>query len=264
MRSLSGLNILRRKGTLLYRGIRYRRGFGVHSPFVYNLITKVIEERCPYYSFQDIELYRKQLSHKMDPITYPDWRNKGRLRCRTVAEIVRREAVKPKLGALLFRLANYFKARNILQIGTTMGISTLYLTSYSTDLRCIALENIPGFATIARQAFEKKARNPIDLRVGGYKESLPQALKDLGNVDLVFFNTLYEPQNNRWLFQECLRYAHNETVFVFKGINANQRSRELWKEICETPEVTVTLDLYSLGIVLFNKKLYKKDYIAYF
>ena len=173
MRSLSGLNILRRKGTLLYRGIRYRRGFGVHSPFVYNLITKVIEERCPYYSFQDIELYRKQLSHKMDPITYPDWRNKGRLRCRTVAEIVRREAVKPKLGALLFRVANYFKARNILQIGTTMGISTLYLTSYSTSLRCVALENVPGFAQIAREAFEKKARNPIDLRVGGYKELLP-------------------------------------------------------------------------------------------
>lgn len=264
MRSLSGLNILRRKGTLLYRGIRYRRGFGVHSPFVYNLITKVIEERCPYYSFRDIELYRKQLLYKIDSITYPDPKDKGRLRCRSVADIVRREAVKPKLGALLFRLANYFKARNILQIGTTMGISTLYLTSYSTDLRCVALENIPGFATIARQAFEKKARNPIDLRVGGYKESLPQALKDLGSVDLVFFNTLYEPQNNRWLFQECLRYARNETVFVFKGINTNQRSRELWKEIRETPEVTVTLDLYSLGIVLFNKKLYKKDYIAYF
>ena len=54
-------NILK-KGVLLYRSIRYRRGFGVHSPFVFNLITKVIEERCQYYSFHDIELIRDRKS----------------------------------------------------------------------------------------------------------------------------------------------------------------------------------------------------------
>ncbi|WP_455637310.1 O-methyltransferase [Parabacteroides sp.] len=246
MQIIPKVNTLR-KGALLYRCIRYRKGFGVHSPFVFNLITKVIEEKCSYYSFYDIELLRKQL-----------------LQTRSIGEIVKREAIRPKHGALLFRLTNYFKSKNILQIGTTMGLSTLYLTSYATGLRCIALENIPEFAAIARQAFAKEGRNPVDLRIGNYKDLLPQALNDINSLDFVFFNTLYEQQNNLWLFNECMKYAHNDTVFVIEGIKASRKMRELWEEICACPEVTVTLDLYSLGIVLFNKKLHKRDYIVYF
>ncbi len=246
MQIIPKVNTLR-KGALLYRCIRYRKGFGVHSPFVFNLITKVIEEKCSYYSFYDIELLRKQL-----------------LQTRSIGEIVKRESIRPKHGALLFRLTNYFKSKNILQIGTTMGLSTLYLTSYATGLRCIAMENVPEFAAIDRQAFDKEGRNPVDLRIGNNKDLLPQALNDINSLDFVFFNTLYEQQNNLWLFNECMKYAHNDTVFVIEGIKASRKMRELWEEICACPEVTVTLDLYSLGIVLFNKKLHKRDYIVYF
>ena len=253
-----------RKSVLLYRGIRYRKGYGVHSPFVFNLITKVIEEHCSYYSFYDIELIRKQLLFRDNIITYPDRQQKGKLRRRTVGEIVKREAIKPKHGALLFRLANYFKSQNILQLGPSMGLSTLYLTSYAPGLRCIALENIPEFASIARIAFEKAARNPVDLRTGTYKELLPQALEEMKQVDFVFFNTLYEQQNNVWLFNECSKHVHDGSVFVFEGIKASRKMREFWKEICSHPEVTVTIDLYSMGIVFFNKKLHKRDYIVYF
>ena len=185
----------------MYRSIRYRKGFGVHSPFVFNLITKVIEEKCSYYSFYDIELLRKQLLFKEGEITYPDRQNKGKRKTRSISEIVKRESIRPKHGALLFRLANYFKSKNILQIGTTMGLSTLYLTSYATGLRCIALENVPEFATIARQAFAKEGRNPIDLRIGNYKDLLPQALNDINSLDFVFFNTLTQKNcRNRKIF----------------------------------------------------------------
>lgn len=253
-----------RKSVLLYRGIRYRKGYGVHSPFVFNLITRVIEECCSYYSFYDIELIRKQLSFREEVITYPDRQQKGKLRRRTIGDIVAREAIKPKHGALLFRLTNYFKSKNILQLGPSVGLSTLYLTSYAPGLKCIALENIPEFAAIAQIAFDKAARNPIDLRTGNYKTLLPQALKDLKEVDFVFFNTLYEQQNNLWLFNECTKHIHDGSVFVFEGIKASRRMREFWQEICRRPEVTVTIDLYSMGIVFFNSKLHKRNYIVYF
>lgn len=253
-----------RKGVLLYRGLRYRRGHGVHSPFAFNLITKVIEERCSYYSFQEIELLRRQLLFKDEQITYPDRQQQGKLRCRTVGQIVEREGIKASHGALLFRLTNYFKSQNILQLGPAMGLSTLYLTSYAPGLKCIALENVPEFAAISRLVFEKKARNAIDLRVGSYKELLPQALKDMERIDFVFFNTLYEQHNNAWLFAESLKHIHDDTVFVFEGIKESRKMREFWRQICAHPEVTVTIDLYSLGIVFFNKRLHKRNYIVYF
>ena len=60
MNALSKTNTLR-KSLLLYRFLRYRKGFGVHSPFAFSFITKVIDERCPYYCYDEIELVRKEL-----------------------------------------------------------------------------------------------------------------------------------------------------------------------------------------------------------
>lgn len=263
MQIIPKVNTLR-KGALIYRSIRYRKGFGVHSPFVFNLITKVIEEKCSYYSFYDIELLRKQLLSQEDQITYADRQQKGKLKSLPIGEIIAREAIRPKHGALLFRLTNYFKFRQILQLGPAMGLSTLYLTSYATGLNCIALENVPEFAQIARQTFAKLPRNTIDLRVGSYKDLLPQALKDMDTIDFVFFSTLHEQQNNLWLFNECVKHVHNDTVFVFEGIQASRKMRAFWKEIRVHPEVIITIDLFSIGIVFFNKKLHKRDYKVYF
>lgn len=262
MRLIPKVNTLR-KGALLYRCLRYRKGYGVHSPFVYNLITKVIEEKCSYYSFYDIELLRRSLLYREEVVACPDRQHPGRIKQRQVGEIVRQEAIKASHGALLFRLVNYFKSRHILQLGPNMGISTLYLTSYAKDLRCIALEAVPEFAVIARHTFER-AHNPIDLRVGTYAELLPKALADMERIDFIYFNTLYEQQHNLSLFETCLRYVNDDTLFVFEGIKASQKMRDFWKAVCARQEVTVTVDLYTLGIVFFNRKLNKRDYIVYF
>jgi predicted O-methyltransferase YrrM len=225
-----------RKGVLLYRSVLRRKGYGVHSPFVYNLITKVIEERCPYYCFSDIERLRKRL---------------------------RFEAVRPKQGALLFRLTHHFRPQNILQIGASTGLSTLYLTSYRQGVGCIVLEKRPEQASIARRLYAEAARTPIDLRVGDYTALLPGVLKEMERVDFVFFNTCREASVCT-LFDACAAHAQAESVFVFDGIKANRTMRTLWKRVCGHPDVSVTLDLYSLGIVCFNKKWHKRNYTVYF
>jgi predicted O-methyltransferase YrrM len=214
---------------------------------VYNLITKVIEESRPYYCFADIELLRKRLLLKENPF----------------ARLVAQEAIRPKQGALLFRLSQHFRARHILQIGSSMGLSTLYLTAYTQGVQCIALEKRPEHASIARWVYAQAARTPIDLRLGDYATLLPCALEQLGTVDFVFFNTRREASNQA-LFQTCAAYAKADTVFVFEGIKANRAMRELWKTVCADPQVSVTLDLYSMGIVFFNKKWHKRNYTVYF
>lgn len=253
-----------RKSVLLYRGIRYRKGFGVHSPFVYNLITKVIEERCPYYCFDDIELIRKQLLFCNKRVTYPDWRQNRKIRSRMVGQVVEREAIKPKHGALLFRLANYFKSKHILQLGTSVGISTLYLTSYASGLTCIALESVPEFASVARMAFEKAACRSVDLRVGAYQKLLPEVLADMPSLDLVHFAASIDPQEKAGLFAACLQRVNDDTLFVFEGIRANRRARAFWHSVCQHDDVTVSVDLYSTGLLFFNPKLHKRNYIVYF
>lgn len=196
-----------------YRWLRYRKGFGVHSPFVFNLITKVIEERCPYYCFYDIALSRKkQVLHN---------------------------AIQPRQGELLFRLTNYFQPSNILQIGPSQSLSALYLTSYRTGLECVSLEK-------------------------EYARLLPDILQEMETLDFVFFNRTIEQNLYIGLFYECSNHINNGTVFVCDGINASCEMKKTWKKICSDERVTVSVDLYSMGIVFFNRKLHKQDYKVYF
>ncbi|MCE5226042.1 MAG: SAM-dependent methyltransferase [Porphyromonadaceae bacterium] len=252
-----------RRSILLYRRVRYRKGYGVHSPFVYNVITKVIEESGSYYPLSDIALTRLKLHYREEMVSYPDKRNKEKSKQQTIGHLVQKKAISPKQGALLFKLTNYFKPVHILQIGTTMGLSSLYLTSYASGLRCIALESLPEFAAVARETL-KEARNQIDLRVGNYLNLLPQAIQDLKQLDFVFFNTPNDELSCSLLFNECVKHVHQETVFVFVGIKSSAKMRKIWAEICSHPDVTVTIDLYSLGIVFFNNKLHKRNYITYY
>lgn len=252
-----------RRSVLLFRRVRYRKGYGVHSPFVYNVITKVIEESSSYYPLADIALTRLKLHYREDLVSYPDKRNKEKSRQQTIGHFVQKKAISPKQGALLFKLTNYFKPVYILQIGTNMGLSTLYLTSYACGLHCIAMESTPEFAAVAAETL-KEARNKVDLRVGNYPELLPKVLQDLKQLDFVFFNTSSDELCSSLLFNECVKYVHQNTVFVFYGIKNSRKMRQLWIGICSHPDVTVTIDLYSLGIVFFNKKLYKHNYITYY
>ena len=130
-----------RKTILFYRFLRYRKGFGVHSPFAFALITRVINERWGFYCYDDIELIRRQLVHKG-------------------STGVRRE-IKRSHGQLLFRVVNYFKPKQILQIGSPAGIATLYLTSYASDIQCIALEADAESARETAWCMRKYAHAPL-------------------------------------------------------------------------------------------------------
>jgi len=228
------------------------------------LITKVIEERGAFYRFNDIELIRKRLLQNNQTITYPNLHKKGKLKKATIAEIVRREAIQPKKGALLFRLTNYFKPRNILQVGSSMGLSTLYLSSYSTGLNCISIEPLRELASISQWVYQEAARTTVNLHIGDAREQLPGCLQKIKTLDFVFFNNQNEQIDTLWLFNACIPYSNEHTLFVIDGISKNKRMRMVWNEIIQHPEVTVTVDLYTLGLVFLNKKLHKRNYKSYF
>lgn len=257
-------NILRKR-LLFYRAIRYRGGYGVHSPFVFNLITKVIEEHCPFYAFNEIELLRSKLHYQKDQFAYTDHKN-GNISCRdTIANIVEKQAIRPKQGKLLFRLANYFKAKRIIQLGSSVGISTVYLTAYAKDIKCILLEKDKDQAAIARNTFSKLTYNPIDLRIGEYADLFSQALKEMESPDIVFFNNLPDEDlvKARTLFEEALKYAGDQTLIIIPGIQTSPAMRKFWQSLSDYPEVRVTMDLFSMGLVIFNPKLHKRNYIVY-
>lgn len=235
-----------RKTILLYRFLRYRKGFGVHSPFAFSFITKVIDERCEYYAYRDIELIRRQLMHA---------------RC---AEL--KSDIKESHGQLLFRIVNYFKPRKLVQVGASAGIGTLYMTACSSRMDYMVLgksqESIDQTAWSLKKMYPAGSRGT--LMVGDYKQHLAKALEQMGTIDLLFLDAPEEKENNRIYINEAMQHIHSDTIFFIEGIRANKEMRLLWEELCSQEKVAVTFDLYSVGIVFFNKRLYKQNYVVFF
>ncbi|MDH6389108.1 putative O-methyltransferase YrrM [Parabacteroides sp. PFB2-12] len=249
--------------------VRYRRhfrtkGHGVHSPFVFHLLTKVIGEKASYYRFKEIELLRKRLLQNNDILVYPNPRRPRKTRKTTVGELVRKEAITPKTGALLFRLTHHFRSERILQVGSSMGISTLYLTSYAPALSCVSLEPEPALATIAQWVYQEAARTPIDQRTGDFSTQLEAVLQSYDSFDFLFFSGKDEQYDTLEVFNRCKQHLAPTGVCVIDAIHKSKKHLAAWKAICDLPEVTVTLDLYSVGIVFLNPQWYKRNYKIYY
>jgi predicted O-methyltransferase YrrM len=140
---------------LIYRRIFCRKGHGVHSPFVFALITKVIEERHPYYFYQDAAIARLQLFQKEQSVHVQTG-------SATVKKIAQKDCISKKEGEFLFRLANYCQPHSILTIGSSLGLIPFYLTGYASGLRCITLEREEELAAIANILL-KKEHAPVEI-----------------------------------------------------------------------------------------------------
>jgi len=233
----------------LYRKLRYRKGYGVHSPFTYNLITKVIEEKTPYYAFEDIENFRKELLNRDNP----------------VKTLIAQETQSKNYGALLFRLVNFFKCRTILQTGGSTGLMSLYLALPSRkNCNCYVLEERTGLLGTIRNFAENYSLNNLHLIEGIYMESLYRLKQEIASFDFIFINAMGDSVKTREALQLIETFICPDTIMVIDNIRRDKAMKKLWKEIKNRPDVGPTIDLLSLGLVFFNTRLQKKHYKNYF
>lgn len=218
---------LSRTGLKLLYKIRHHRGHGIHSPFVFNLINKVIEEKTPYPAYEDIKFILRSMSYKYCQLN--------------------------KNNKLFFRLTNYFKSERILEIGSGYGINTLCLTASDINAECTCIELSDGKYNIAKKLYENWNRK-ITLCTEDKLPILSQK-QDCIFINLVNYNFL--PSN---LNQYLLDQSYEKTFVIVEGIRTNKQCQMLWKGIMDIETRTAALDLFNIGVLFFDPKLYRWDY----
>ncbi|MDR3219772.1 MAG: hypothetical protein LBU22_12500 [Dysgonamonadaceae bacterium] len=233
----------------LYRKFRYRKGYGVHSPFTYNLITKVIEEKTPYYVFNDIENFRKKLLSAENQLY----------------KITASETQHQNYGALLFRLVNFFKCKNVLQIGGSTGVMSLYLALPLRNIcDCYVLEERSGLLNALADYVNENHLQNLHLIRGDYTENLLKLKEKIAAFDLIFVNLSGEPDKMQHIIYEVGKLVNKNTLLIVDGITRSPEMKELWKKIVNHSKTRLTIDLLALGIAFFDEKLQKKHYKNYF
>lgn len=238
---------------------RHTGGFGVHSPYVFNYIQYILKEKHPFYIFENIEKLRSELKKNHQSISVRDF-GTGSSKPRKISDIAHRSLKQRKFGQLLFRTVQYFNAKHIVELGTSLGITTAYLSSASSDSQCTTFEGCPETANIAKTGFSQLNINNITTIVGNIDDTLQPAINEMPTIDFAFFDANHQSEPLLRYFELCLAKRNSKTIFVIDDIYWSRDMEYAWCTIKKHPEVMSTIDLFHLGVIFFNKDLYKKHY----
>lgn len=241
------------------------RGHGTHSPFVYKFIKDILNDKKKYPEYETIEQLRKQLLQNKKSIEVQDFGAGSRTiptKNRIVKDIAGSSLKPRKYAQLLFRMARYFKPKNIIEIGTSLGITTCYLAAAIKKSKVLTLEGSPSIATIAKKNFQKANLGNIELIEGNFDYTLQSALSLIDSVDLAFVDGNHTKKATLNYFSALLQKCDEKSIFVFDDIHWSEEMEQAWDQIKNNSSVTLTIDLFFIGIVFFNKDFKVKQHFT--
>ena len=245
----------------------------VHSPFVFNLVTKCFYDKKSKPEYSILRNYRNSLLENKTTIEVTDFGAGSKVfksNTRQISKIAKTAGISPKRAELLFRIVNYFQPdpnesekakQSILEIGTSLGLTTSALALGNPKAKIITLEGCPETASIAKIQLQKFNHNTINFVVSEFTEYLKNYQLSIINYQLIYFDGNHQKQATLDYFELLLPTITNETVWIFDDIHWSAEMEDTWEIIKTHSKVTVTIDTFQWGLVFFRKEQPKEHFV---
>ena len=235
---------------------------GVHSPFVYLLVTKCLYKRSSHILWKSFLKIRNTIAKDHRKVKFSEFKrtsNNSKTNPFTISEIGKIEGISNKKAKLLIKIIDYLKPKNILEIGTSIGLGTVSIKLANTDSSIITLEGCPEKIKIAEAVFLQNKLSAMETVHGNFLETLPSIVKNK-QFDFIYFDGIPTKEATLKYFEISLQAIHNDSFFIFNSISVNTQMQAAWSQIKKHPKVSVTVDLFYLGIVFFRKEQAKENF----
>jgi predicted O-methyltransferase YrrM len=238
-----------------------RTRYSIHSPFLYDLIMACLYRKHRLPDFSDVEMLRGRLRKDYRVISKTDFgTGEGQYEVK-ISEIAKNSLSSRSKLAKITLLARFLKVRKIIEIGTSLGISTAYLARSGPDVEMLSLEGCPETAKSAKANLASLNINNAGIIEGEFQTTLPEALEKLRKIDMVFIDGNHRKDPVMEYFSRCLEYAGNDSVFIIDDIHWSEEMEEAWHEIKSNAKVRLSLDLFHMGWVFFRKESSPQEFI---
>ncbi|MCG8412314.1 MAG: class I SAM-dependent methyltransferase [Bacteroidales bacterium] len=243
---------------------RHKKGHSIHSPFMYRLIrevfiqktinpelAKVIDLHKRYKKSRQIISFNKTVVDSEHSISLE------------LGKIIKRSSINSKYGKLLFRLIQFFNSETILEIESSVGISSAYIAQANKKAHFISIESIKLKIEIAKKLSNELNQNTEFIH-GNIDSILKSTIDKYIQLDFVFFDGNHTPKNTIKYFELCLTKIHNDSVFVFNDIHWSDEMEKAWEYIRNHKTTKVSVDLFKIGIIFFKQELSSEQYTIKF
>ena len=239
----------------------------LQAPLVYDLYCNVIKQDQAIPLFQFIEEVRRRMLGCADLIPVSSLGAPSRVSARSrrsVRSLARHSLSSPKVGRLLYRLATYNSSDYLVELGTSLGITTLYLASARPLAMVYTLEGAPAVADRAEQIFQEQNHANIRLLRGDIDHTLPNLLRQLPRVDFAYLDANHRYAPTVAYFEQLVTKTNARSIIVIDDIYWSGEMQRAWRHIQQHPAVMLTLDLFDAGLVFFAPLTVRQHYLLMF
>lgn len=234
---------------------------GIHSPFVYDLVTKCFNDKTKYPEYQTLKSYRKTLQADQSTIEMKDFGQGSRVfkgTARKVSALSKTAGMKKKRQKLLLRIGYYFMSENILELGTSLGLGSVALSLSNKYAHVNTVEGCPNTARKAGDLFKKFKLQNIKIHQQTFRDYIQSHSQE--KFDLIFVDGDHNGERTLNYFNLLLKNVHNDSLIIFDDIYWSKDMTSAWQEIISNEKVTVSIDTFQWGIVFFRKEQPKQHF----
>jgi predicted O-methyltransferase YrrM len=240
---------------------RHYKGYGIHSPAVFEFADMVLFCRKEFPEYKAIGNQLKNLRKNKSSIIINEFgagsatlsKDSGK-----ISDIAKKSSVSPKFGRLLFRMAAYYKPLSILELGTSVGVSTLYLSKGAGSNSSIyTVEANQQAITFAQKWLTEMNCKNISFINSEFDNVLPDLINQIKSPTLVFIdgNHTYEATMR---YFTMLKNSIKKGFIIIDDIYWSRDMEKAWKEIKKSGGTTI--DIYYSGIVFMDEMITPKQY----
>lgn len=234
---------------------------GVHSPFVYDLLDKCLRKKVPQNVFKRFLSYKSQLNKDNSSIEVTDLGagSKKLSNQRKIKDIAKISGAGKKYGKLLFKLANHYQPKTILELGTSLGVGTFMLANGSLNSKVITVEGCPQTSSIAKSMLDEYQMKNVDFVVSDFVFYLKSY--EGSKFDLIYIDGDHRGEKLLELLDLLYGHIHEETIILLDDIRWNSDMLNAWNTIISNETYHLTIDLFRMGIIMYRHHQEKEHFV---
>jgi predicted O-methyltransferase YrrM len=241
--------------------LQSRRWDSFHSPHLFKLFSYCCDDKNVFPEIEKIEVLRNKLMHSKDTIKRSDYGagniNSDNHPTKQISSIARQSLSLPYQCRFLYRLMKWRKPEICIEFGTSLGITSLYL-SYGIDTgKIISIEGDPVISSIAQNIFDEMQIKNIKAINSTFEDFVEKNLKELENVDFIFIDGNHRSGPLLSYYHALKPHIRSHTIIMVDDIYWSSDMNSGWTSLIEMPEVTQSVDCFQFGLLFFSS-----DFIA--